>query len=265
MAADEGCGNGVEVGEPVCGNGVVEAETCDDGITITEACDYGTTCPICTSECIEEERNGPFCGDGIVNADNGEACDAGGSSAPCDDALSAHHRFYLRLAHDHRRREHHSKPLESGYAYSNVQWGDGSVSTITSHSGINHTYAAAGDYTIRISGTLEKMFFNNGGDKDKIIAIPNLGSVGWKNFDRAFRGCTNLGQVDGGDTSQVTTMNQMFLDATNVQPDCSTWDTSSVSNMNSMFKNATNATPNTSNWNTANVTNMSYMLLRHRC
>ena len=111
------CGNGVEVGEPVCGNGVVEApETCDDGNTITEACDYGTTCPICTSECIEEERNGPFCGDGIVNADNGEACDAGGSSALCDDACQPITDF-ISVWRTTTDGESITLPLESGYAY----------------------------------------------------------------------------------------------------------------------------------------------------
>ena len=93
---------------------------------------------------------------------------------------------------------------------------------------ISATYDSPGDHTVTISGTMETIYFNNEGDKDKIISIPNLGSVGWTSFERAFYGCANLTHVHGGDTSMVTSMNSMFYEATNVVPDTTYWETSNV-------------------------------------
>ncbi|MCB9090913.1 MAG: BspA family leucine-rich repeat surface protein, partial [Halobacteriovoraceae bacterium] len=154
-------------------------------------------------------------------------------------------------------------PLRSGYTYNfTVDWGDSSgTSVVTSDvdPDITHTYSSAGTYTVTISGTVEAWYFNNSGDKDKILTVPQLGSVGWTNLNQAFSGCTNLTTVSGGDTSSVTSMGSMFYLATNAVPDTSGWDTSNVTNMASMFYDAPAANPNTSGWNTSNVTSMSRM------
>ena len=59
-------------------------------------------------------------------------------------------------------------------------------------------------------------YFNNGGDKDKLI--PNLGDVGWTSFSSSFHGCGNLGTVAGGNTSNVTDMSSMFYQAASAIP-----------------------------------------------
>jgi len=61
--------------------------------------------------------------------------------------------------------------------------------------------------------------------------------------------------------SNVTTIEAMFRNAENANPDVSKWDTSSVTSMDTMFYNATNANPDVSNWNTSNVTSMDSMFL----
>ena len=150
-------------------------------------------------------------------------------------------------------------PLRSGFNYNfTVDWGDGTTAEVTAHDDvdIDHAYGSAGDYTIKITGTVEAWYFNNTGDKDKIISVQELGSVGWKNFDNAFSGCSNLTTFSGGDTSNVTSMARMFLLASQVTPDTSNWDTSNVTDMDAMFAYATAAQPNTSNWNTSKVTSM---------
>ena len=153
-------------------------------------------------------------------------------------------------------------PLRNGFGYNfMVDWGDGTSGEVMSFNDadITHTYDSPGDHTVTITGLMETIYFNNEGDKDKIISIPNLGSVSWTSFENAFYGCSNLTTVLGGDTSNVINMRYMFRNATNVQPDTSNWDTTNVTDMYSLFAFTSNANPDTSNWNTSNVTNMGTM------
>ncbi|MBJ00916.1 MAG: BspA family leucine-rich repeat surface protein [Halobacteriovoraceae bacterium] len=153
-------------------------------------------------------------------------------------------------------------PLRSGFNYNfTVDWGDGTTAEVTAHDDvdIDHAYGSAGDYTIKITGTVEAWYFNNTGDKDKIISVQELGSVGWKNFDNAFSGCSNLTTFSGGDTSNVTDMGGMFAFAASAQPNTSGWNTSNVTDMGGMFIFAASAQPDTSGWDTSNVTTMLSM------
>ncbi|MEE2756240.1 MAG: hypothetical protein VYA30_06250 [Myxococcota bacterium] len=63
----------------VCGNGIIEgAETCDDGNLRIENCDYGQeSCTVCDDQCQQINGATSFCGDGILDVANGEACDDG--------------------------------------------------------------------------------------------------------------------------------------------------------------------------------------------
>src|SRR6056297_2829093 len=98
-------------------------------------------------------------------------------------------------------------PLRSGFAYDFIiDWGDGSQDSITTYNQAetNHTYASGGLYQISIRGLCQTFYFNNGGDKDKLISIDKLGSVGWTSMERAFYGCVNNTFVGDGDLSNVT-------------------------------------------------------------
>lgn len=152
-------------------------------------------------------------------------------------------------------------PLRAGFNYNFVaDWGDGTTSTITSDADPDavHVYAVANDYTVTITGLMETIYFMGAGDRFKIRSIPNLGVVGWTSFEDAFNGCANLTIVSGGDTSNVTNMAWMFVGATNVLPDMSTWDTSAVTLMTGMFSDI-NTNPDVSGLDTSSVTDMSFM------
>ncbi|MBC74737.1 MAG: hypothetical protein CME64_01860 [Halobacteriovoraceae bacterium] len=181
-------------------------------------------------------------------------------------------------------------PLRSGFNYNfTVDWGDGNVGEVTSHDDpdIDHLYDDPGDYQITITGLVEAWNFANTGDKDKILSIEELGTVGWRSFYDAFWGCNNLTVVSGGDTSNVVEMDWMFdraplanpdtsdwntsnvrsmagvfFGASTANPDVSKWDVSNVRNMMSLFFDAPNANPDVSNWDTSNVENMKWMFVR---
>jgi cysteine-rich repeat protein len=63
-----------------CGDGFVRngLERCDDGNAVTETCEYGEQeCTICDDECDVGPGQTSFCGDLLVDGDNGETCDDG--------------------------------------------------------------------------------------------------------------------------------------------------------------------------------------------
>jgi surface protein len=180
-----------------------------------------------------------------------------------------------------------SLPLYDGGTYNfTVNWGDGNVENVTSYLQNNHTYAAAGIYTVNITGTIIGFRFNNLGDKDKIQNITQWGDLRVGNSNGYFYGCTNLtssatdalnltgtttlyyafrgatsfnGNISNWNTSSVTNMYAMFRDATSFNQNLNNWDTSKVTTMYSMFNGATSFNGNISNWNTSSVTLMNIM------
>jgi hypothetical protein len=76
-----------------------------------------------------------------------------------------------------------------------VEWGDGTSDAYTGTMGSpTHTYPSVGTYEIKISGVFPRIFFNNAGDRRKIIEIKNLGvyAGGSTLQTAAFYACTNL-------------------------------------------------------------------------
>jgi surface protein len=146
-----------------------------------------------------------------------------------------------------------------------IDWGDGSFSGITAYddAGLAHTFASAGDHTIRISGSFPNIYFNNGGDRLKVTRVDNLGNVGWATFERAFFGCSNMTSFAGGntDTSAVTSMDVMFYNCSSLTSlDLSNFDTSAVTNMSEMFYNCSSLTSlDVSSFDTSVVTSMAVM------
>ncbi|MBW8182348.1 BspA family leucine-rich repeat surface protein [Shewanella nanhaiensis] len=122
----------------------------------------------------------------------------------------------------------------------------------------------AGTYTVRVednsgaSTGFPRIYFNNGGDKEKILTVQQWGTGKWTSMQSAFQGAVNLTvpATDVPDLALVTSTRSMFDGATLANPNTSSWNTSAVTSMRSMFLNATSATPDTSSWDTSSVTNM---------
>jgi len=143
-----------------------------------------------------------------------------------------------------------------------VDWGDGSpLALITAGDDLDatHAYATAGTHTVTLMGSAGTWYFNDTGDKTKLLQVNELGDLDWLSLSAAFFGCTNLTTFGGGDTSKVTSMYAMFKNADQVMPVTTDWNTSNVTRMESMFYGATAAEPDTSNWDTSQVIRTDYM------
>ena len=128
---------------------------------------------------------------------------------------------------------------------STIDWGDGTIDTMgtaTAVSARRHTYATPGRYTAVFTGTVASI----GSIVQTVTAMAPLvdvshlgGACGVTSMANMFRNASSFnGDVSGWDTSAVITMSSMFLNATAFNGDASGWDTSAVTNMSYMFNNA---------------------------
>lgn len=165
---------------------------------------------------------------------------------------------------------------------------DGTLEAIGQTTSYTCNYATAGEYTIRIGGAFPQIYFNNAGDKLKLLEINQWGDKAWRNFRNSFYGCSNL-EVKATDipdlsgvaslssmfrnassltgtganwswvTTNITDMSLMFAGATMFDQPVDAWDTSKVTNMSSMFAGATAFNQPVGAWDVSKVTNMTNM------
>jgi len=79
-------------------------------------------------------------------------------------------------------------------------------------SNVTHDFGSAGTYTTRIKGVFPRFYFNNEGDKAKIISLDQWGTGRWTRMAEAFFGTFNLTvpATDTQDLSIVTSLANMF-------------------------------------------------------
>lgn len=110
--------------------------------------------------------------------------------------------------------------LNTGVYNATIDWGDGSTSVITTFNDadLTHVYSVGGTYQIAITGSLPNIYFNNGGDKLKVISIDNWGVLPFIAFDRSFSGCSNLDilATDTPDFSVIGAMGGAFNGCTSL-------------------------------------------------
>ena len=173
--------------------------------------------------------------------------------------------------------------IGTGYNY-DVDWdSDGTYDDIGVTGNITHDYGVAGTYTVSIRRDFPRVYFDNYGDKEKILSIDQWGDIAWTSMENAFYGCVNLQgnaidvpdlsnvfnmenifrnassfnqDIGGWDVSNVTNMGKMFFGASSFNGDISSWDVSSVTTMNSMFNYAESFNQNIGAWDVSQVTNM---------
>lgn len=123
-----------------------------------------------------------------------------------------------------------------------VDWGDGTtLQRLVDGDSFAHVYASAGTYTVAITGSFPRIFFNNSSDRLKIRTIEQWGAIVWESMAGAFQGCSRLqlNATDAPDLSRVTDLSSMFENCSVLNADVSGWDVSNVENLNGMFYYAT--------------------------
>ena len=154
-------------------------------------------------------------------------------------------------------------PTFTGETYDyTVDWGDGSAVESGQTGNATHTYATAGKYDVSITGTFPRIYFNNTGDKTKILEVKQWGSQAWTSMEGAFYGCNSLNITanDVPDLSNVTSLKNMFREASlQTANTVGDWDTSSVTSMENMFHRAAAFNQDIGSWDTSNVTIMDSM------
>ena len=143
-----------------------------------------------------------------------------------------------------------------------VDWGDDTTST--THTGdATHTYAAAGNHTVRITGDFTRIHL--GGDTTtnaaKLRSVDQWGNATWSSMGSAFKGASKMthAATDTPDLSGVTNMSNMFRDAWAFNGAIGSWNVSGVTNMSYMFRGAAVFNANISSWNVSGVTDMRDM------
>ena len=151
-------------------------------------------------------------------------------------------------------------PVNTKYDYDYVvDWGDNE--TKINYTGTaSHTYSEPGIYTISISGNFPSIYFNDEGDKDRILSLEQWGIIGWKSMKNAFEGCSILtyNAEDLPDLSHVTTLQAMFKGCKAFDGDLNDWNTQGIQSISSIFSDALLFNGNISDWDVGAVTDMSY-------
>ncbi|MCO6497479.1 MAG: BspA family leucine-rich repeat surface protein [Chitinophagaceae bacterium] len=128
------------------------------------------------------------------------------------------------------------------------------------------TFPSSGTYRVSITPTgatpFNRIEFNNGGDKLKILRVEQWGSTAWSSMGNAFYGAENLTVTasDIPNLSGVTDMSHMFHGAVSLNNDnLSSWNVSNVTNMSYLFAGASTFDKNLASWDVSSVNDMSHM------
>lgn len=142
-----------------------------------------------------------------------------------------------------------------------VDWGDGEFTSHNTNANVTHTFPSAGIYDIKIYGKFEKIYFNNLGDKSKLLKILQIGDNYGKfpNQNFAFYGCANLTEV----ANDCDNLNNYVTDAQRMFQNCGLIALPSTLTFNSLVNGfalfAFNKIP-TSNLTLLNATNLNAII-----
>lgn len=139
-----------------------------------------------------------------------------------------------------------------------IYWGDGKIS-VGATGDNTHVYAASGIYTVKIySKIFGGLFFNNVGDKSKILSVSTFGKTIITSLFAAFYGCNNLTNIQFGGIIYLTTTAIFLLRGCSALTTLPMFDFAKVTATTNMLQSCTSLTT-VPLWNTSNVSNMASM------
>ena len=110
-----------------------------------------------------------------------------------------------------------------------MDWGDGIITPVTTNGTQSHTYLASGEYQVSMTGDLSRIILGNtGSTASKLASIDQWGDIEWSSMRGAFWGASGMEYkaADAPDLSRVTSMQNMFRDASSFNGDITGWDVS---------------------------------------
>lgn len=151
-----------------------------------------------------------------------------------------------------------------------VNWGDGSAEQTFQNQTMKaaHNYAAHGEYTITVSGKLNRLYFTKEAAEalTTVESFHNLGltHITFISLGSGVQGAENLIAVPDSLPSTVTSLDGTFLDAAKFNDDISGWDVSNVTQFGNFLNDAREFSGDLSSWDVSNATNMRFMFYRCR-
>lgn len=151
-----------------------------------------------------------------------------------------------------------------------INWGDGSAEqsfqNITDQA--VHNYATHGEYTISVSGKLNRLYFTREAAEalTTVDSFHNLGltHITFISLGSGVQGAENLVAVPDSLPSTVSSLDGTFLGARIFNDDISGWDVSNVTQFGNFLNDARLFAGDLSNWDVSNAENMRYMFYRCR-
>ena len=153
-------------------------------------------------------------------------------------------------------------PTVDGTNYANIHWGDGTKEQMDGSPGnITHVYPEPGVYQISIDGAFVRIYFNNAGDKLKLLSIDNWGVSKWGgSMNGAFFGCANMEAKysDSPYFNNVTDLGNMFRGCAKFNGAVN-FNTANVKNFVGMFNGCVLFNQSVLSFNTSKATTISQM------
>lgn len=176
--------------------------------------------------------------------------------------------------------------LSGGYAYSYVDWGDGTLTDLISGSKTYyHTYVTPGSYTVKVytDGNVNSIVFSSQtdhqehlteivswgeglidqfvmGDSKLLTTVPVTAPPHATRFDNMFRNAISFnGDITAWDMSKATNFANMFDGASAFNRNISGWNVSNVEVFNRMFSKASSFDQPIGSWNMASATTLDAM------
>ena len=155
----------------------------------------------------------------------------------------------------------------AGEVNATIDWGDGTITTVTTPGPHVYDFESEGEYTVKVSGTVTAYNSKlNGGsfsERQKLVSVDSWGNLGFISLENAFHFALNLISVpsDTEEIQWVTNMRGMFSYAMSFNHDIGGWDVSNITNMDGIFAQALSFNQDIGSWNVSNVTNMNSMFM----